>query len=242
VTLGNDTTGTFNNKNAGTGKPVSTDMTISGTDASNYIIEQPTTITGNITPLGITVSAAGAKQYNATTDGKRQSLQYRCAGGRQRLRSPIHLRISAKAMSATPRHQRLGHYRRRYGWRQLHLLNTTSTSAANITAAYHQSHRHASTIGRRRQCQVVYQRCGQRCGGSDVEPVRGGHGIEQERRHVYWYVPTSISVRLALANGTGSASNYSLVGGTDTLTITPYLLTITGATAQNKDLRRHHRG
>jgi len=68
VVLGNDTTGTFNNKNVGTNKPVSTSMTISGSDASNYIIIQPTAITANITPLAIIVTAAGNnKYYDGTT-------------------------------------------------------------------------------------------------------------------------------------------------------------------------------
>lgn len=49
VTLGNATTGTFADKNVGNGKVVTTAMTISGADAGNYTLTQPT-LTGNITP------------------------------------------------------------------------------------------------------------------------------------------------------------------------------------------------
>lgn len=68
VTLGNDTTGLFDNKNVGDNKPVSTSMTISGTDAGNYILNQPTYLTANITPLVITASVDATAQ-NKVYDG-----------------------------------------------------------------------------------------------------------------------------------------------------------------------------
>ncbi|HEX4152333.1 MAG TPA: YDG domain-containing protein, partial [Steroidobacteraceae bacterium] len=68
VTLGNDTTGTFNTKDVGNNKPVSTSMTIGGTDSGNYTLTQPSGITADITSLGITVTATGAnKFYSGTT-------------------------------------------------------------------------------------------------------------------------------------------------------------------------------
>jgi len=68
VTLGNHRDGTFNSKNVGTGKTVTTAMTISGTDASNYTLTQPT-LTGNITAKGLTVTGAVAqnKVYNGSS-------------------------------------------------------------------------------------------------------------------------------------------------------------------------------
>ncbi|MBB6243195.1 YDG domain-containing protein [Rhodanobacter sp. MP1X3] len=59
VALGNDTSGTFDSKNVGNNKPITTAMTISGGDAGNYILVQPTGIAANVTPLGITVNAIG---------------------------------------------------------------------------------------------------------------------------------------------------------------------------------------
>ncbi|AIF46698.1 hypothetical protein HY57_05185 [Dyella japonica A8] len=67
VTLTNATNGTFNNKNVGNGKPVSTNMGITGTDAGNYTLVQPTGVTGDITPLDVTVSITGNnKVYDGT--------------------------------------------------------------------------------------------------------------------------------------------------------------------------------
>jgi trimeric autotransporter adhesin len=62
-------TGTFASKTAGTGKPITTSgFSISGTDAGNYTLTQPTT-TANITALGLTIQGvtAGNKVYDGTT-------------------------------------------------------------------------------------------------------------------------------------------------------------------------------
>jgi len=68
VVLGNDSTGLFGDKNVGNGKAVSTAMTISGGDASNYILLQPMGLTANVTPLAITVTATGTnRQFNGKT-------------------------------------------------------------------------------------------------------------------------------------------------------------------------------
>jgi hypothetical protein len=61
-------TGTFANKNAGTGKGVSTSgFTLGGTDSGNYTLTQPS-LTANITTAGLTISGVTAnnKVYNAT--------------------------------------------------------------------------------------------------------------------------------------------------------------------------------
>ena len=62
-------TGTFNNKNAGTGKTVTVSgLSISGADSGNYTLTQPVT-TANITTATLTVTGvtAGGRMYNATT-------------------------------------------------------------------------------------------------------------------------------------------------------------------------------
>lgn len=68
VNLGNDTSGTFADKNVGTGKAVTTAMTISGADASNYTLTQPS-LTANITvrTLNLTNFTADNKVYDGTT-------------------------------------------------------------------------------------------------------------------------------------------------------------------------------
>ncbi len=63
--------GTFASQNVGTGITVTVSgMTISGAQASDYTLTQPTTTTGNITPAGLTVSglAASEKVYDANTN------------------------------------------------------------------------------------------------------------------------------------------------------------------------------
>jgi parallel beta-helix repeat protein len=70
VSLGNASTGTFNNYNVGNNKPVTTAMTLSGTHASNYTLSQPAGLTANITPKELTVidAIASNKVYDATTN------------------------------------------------------------------------------------------------------------------------------------------------------------------------------
>jgi trimeric autotransporter adhesin len=70
VTLGGTGSGTFANKNVGNGKAVTvTGYTLSGADAGNYTVVQPTGVTANITPASVTVTGVGAsnKVYDATT-------------------------------------------------------------------------------------------------------------------------------------------------------------------------------
>ncbi|EJL85290.1 hypothetical protein PMI15_01904, partial [Polaromonas sp. CF318] len=70
VTLGGTGSGTFANKNVGNGKTVTvTGYTLSGADAGNYTVVQPTGVTANITPASVTVTGVGAsnKVYDATT-------------------------------------------------------------------------------------------------------------------------------------------------------------------------------
>jgi hypothetical protein len=69
VTLGNASNGTFSDKNVGTGKSVTTAMTIGGSDSTNYSLTQPSGLTANITQLSITVTATGTnKVYNANVN------------------------------------------------------------------------------------------------------------------------------------------------------------------------------
>ncbi len=69
VSLANDTTGTFDTKNIGTGKAVATaPMTLTGADSGNYTLTQPT-LTGDITAKGLTVTGAAVtpKVYDGNT-------------------------------------------------------------------------------------------------------------------------------------------------------------------------------
>jgi hypothetical protein len=62
-------TGTFADANVATAIAVTSTSTLSGADASNYTLTQPTGLTANITSLSLTVNAtAGDKVYDRTTD------------------------------------------------------------------------------------------------------------------------------------------------------------------------------
>jgi uncharacterized repeat protein (TIGR02543 family) len=62
VVLGGTPTFTYNNKNVGNNKPITVSgYTISGTDAGNYSLSQPTWISGNITAAILTVTGAVAQ-------------------------------------------------------------------------------------------------------------------------------------------------------------------------------------
>ncbi len=70
VTIGSGTSGSFNSEHVGTGKNVTTNMTLSGDDASNYSITQPT-LSGEITKKAVTISGSftvTTKVYDGTTD------------------------------------------------------------------------------------------------------------------------------------------------------------------------------
>jgi len=60
----------FADKNVGNNKPITANMTLSGTHAGNYSVTQPTGLTANITARNITVSGATAqsKQYDGTAN------------------------------------------------------------------------------------------------------------------------------------------------------------------------------
>ena len=70
VSLAGGPVGQFSDKNVGTAKPVSvTGYSLSGTDAGNYVLVEPTGLTASITPASLVVSglSANSKVYDATT-------------------------------------------------------------------------------------------------------------------------------------------------------------------------------
>jgi hypothetical protein len=71
ISIGGTATGTFANRNVGTAKAITvTGITVTGTDASNYTVTQPTGLTGDVTAKALTVTgvtATGTQVYNGTT-------------------------------------------------------------------------------------------------------------------------------------------------------------------------------
>lgn len=68
VTLGNSYAGTVANANVANSKAVSTAMTISGADAANYALTQPSGLTVNITPAPLTVTANADAKFVTQAD------------------------------------------------------------------------------------------------------------------------------------------------------------------------------
>ena len=237
ITLGNDTTGAFNNKNVGNGKPVTTDMTISGADAANYILVQPTTITANITPLAISVSAAGQnKSYDTTTTanvnltstgvlaGDSVSFSDTSANFTQsNVGNGIAINVAGIAAGGADG----GNYV---------LTNTTATTSANITPAilnltgtrvYDTTTNAAATLfGNNGLLTGI--------GGQTLTLTGTGTLSTQNVGSQRPFAAGGLSGFTLTGNNGALASNYTFVGGTDWVTITPYQLIVSDATAQNK--------
>ena len=70
VSVAGTASGTFANKNVGTGKAVTvTGLTLTGTDAGNYLAVGPSGVTASITPASLAVAGVGVanKVYDSTT-------------------------------------------------------------------------------------------------------------------------------------------------------------------------------
>ncbi|MFO0494841.1 MAG: beta strand repeat-containing protein, partial [Flavobacteriia bacterium] len=74
-------TGTFASANVGTGIVVTSSATLSGADAANYTLTQPTGIAANITSKSLTITANDvAKQYGSTLTGSSGSTAFTSSG------------------------------------------------------------------------------------------------------------------------------------------------------------------
>lgn len=232
VALGNNTSGTFATKNAGTGIPVSTNMTISGTDSGNYIIQQPTSIAANITPLAITVDAAGS---NKTYDGTATATVGLSSGGvlpgdtvnfsdssanfsTSNAGNGIGITVNGITAGGTD----AGNY----------TFNTSASTSANINPAIinlsgTQVYNGTTTVNAN-----AFGNSGVISGVNGQTLLLSGSGTAPSK-NIGTYQPFTLGT-LALNDNNGSlASNYTLVGGTDSITITP-LVVLVSAAGQNK--------
>ncbi|MBN3853323.1 filamentous hemagglutinin N-terminal domain-containing protein [Paraburkholderia sp. Ac-20340] len=235
VTLGNDAIGEFNNKNVGTGKPVSTSMTISGTDAGNYTLAQPTGISADITAAIIRVTASGIdKQYDGTTAAQvnlssagvvsGDSVGYGYSANFSQANVGSNLPVTVTGITLTG--SDAGNYT---------LFNTTANTIASITP------RVISLQGTRIYDTSTGADAGLFSTSGSIGGVNGetlslsGSGV-LTTKNVGTQVPFSNLGTLALGDGGngGLASNYTLTGGADWVTITPARLTVTGTQAHDK--------
>ncbi|MPW09345.1 filamentous hemagglutinin N-terminal domain-containing protein [Paraburkholderia sp. CNPSo 3155] len=234
VVLGNDTAGNFNNKNVGTAKPVSTSMTISGTDAGNYVLVQPTGLTANITAALINVTASGIdKQYDGTTAAQVNLASpglvptdsvtfsgYSANFSQANVANNLPVTVTGIGLTGAD----AGNYT---------LQNTTASTAANILP------RVLNLQGTRVYDTTANADSGLFATSGSINGVNGetlslsGTGTLTSK-NVGNQVPFANFGTLALGNGSGQASNYTLTGGTDWVTITPATLTVANTVAHDK--------
>ena len=230
VSLGSDTTGTFNNKNVGNGKAVTTSMTLSGGDIGNYFLVQPTGLTANITPLAIIVGATGQnKTYDGTTAANvllnspsviaGDSVNF-TAGSSTFAQKDVGNNIAIAVSGITDSGADAGNY----------TFNTTATTAANITPAL------ITLNGTRVYDTTTNANASLFAPGGTIAGVNGetlgltGNGILVSK-NVGSDGFSSLNT-LAITDGTGSISNYTLVGGA--VNITPAQLVVLNTQALDK--------
>ncbi|KLD72794.1 hypothetical protein Y886_41345, partial [Xanthomonas hyacinthi DSM 19077] len=234
VTLANFATGTFVNKNAGVNKAVSTSMTVSGGDSSNYILVQPTGLTATITPLTITPSAtADSRQYDGTTNATATvSSTGVLAGDTVNFGESTTPQFDGKDV-ANGRTVTVSNITKGGADAGNYVLSaTTATALANITP------RILNLSGTRvyDTSTSIYSpglTLGNLVSGESLGLSGTGN---TSSKNVGSYTGGNFTLgSLTLANGAGGlASNYTLTGGTDTYTITPATLNVINTTADSK--------
>jgi filamentous hemagglutinin family protein len=235
VSLGNDTTGAFNDKNVGSGKTVTTAMTIGSTDAGDYTLIQPSNLSANITQLAITVAATGAnKVYDANVnDAATLGSSGVLAGDTVTFTDTVATfadknvgnvkTVSVSGISAGGTDA--GNYL---------LSNTTATTSADITpkvlnltgARVYDANTDAAA--------GLFGSSGVLTGVNGETLTLGGGGTLSSKDVNPAQTFSSLAGFTLAGNAGALASNYTLVGGTDSVKITPATLTVTGTIAGNK--------
>ncbi|MGH8199616.1 MAG: YDG domain-containing protein [Steroidobacteraceae bacterium] len=236
VTLGNDTTGTFAGKNVGTGISVGAAMTISGADAGNYTLTQPSGLSANITALGITVTATGVdKVYDGTVNDPATLASSGVVAGDSVVFSDSAATFAdpnvgnGKTVSVsgiTASGADAGNYT---------LLNTSATTAANITS-------YVLNLTGTRVYDDATDANAALFGSAGV--LTGVHGETLTLSGTGTLSSKNVSAQQSFSlplsgftltgNGSALASNYTLSGGTDWVDITRAPLTVTGTSAASK--------
>jgi hypothetical protein len=233
-----DTSALFASKTAANGKTVTiSGITASGTGASNYTVNATTTTTANITPLAITVSGtAGNKVYNGNTTATGVALASSgvIAGDT----------VTFSKTGATFADQNVGTAKTvsisgisKAGTDSANytLNNLAATTTANITAAVVTLSSTRVYDGLTDANAAIFGTAGTVNGVAGENLVLTGTGVLAAKN----VGSESMSLgSLALGNGTGSASNYTLSGATDSVTVTQLGITVTG-TGTNKVYNRN---
>jgi filamentous hemagglutinin family protein len=224
--------GNFASPNAGSNIAVAAAITLTGTDAGNYTLTQPTGLTGNISAAIINLS--GTRQYDANIDAFASAFGNNGVintgvNGETLTLSGLGTTASANVNSYTGANFNLGTL----------ALNNGSGLASNYTLVggtdtFAITPYVLNLIGTR----VYDTTTGANAslfGGGVLEGVNGetvnlsGSGVLNSKNagtQAFANLGT-----LSLTSGSGAASNYTLVDGTDQVTVTPYALSLNGVRA-----------
>jgi hypothetical protein len=240
VTISTDV-GSFASSNAGTNIAVSSAITLGGTDEGNYILTQPTGLTGTITP--VLINLIGTRQYDAATDANASAF-----GTNGTISTGVDGQTLKVTGSGTVSDPDVNTYTQTGGTFAPGSL--TLTNGSGLASNYVLGNSGTFTI-----TPYVINLTGTRVydttaaadatvfGNGVVTGVNGetlalsGSGTVSSK-NVGTYKGTGATTgsqpfnlsTLQLGDDSGLASNYTLIGGKDTLTITPAPLTITGTT------------
>jgi filamentous hemagglutinin family protein len=235
VALGNDSTGTFASKNVGTGVSVGTAMTISGADAGNYTLAQPSGLNADISSLDITVTASGVgKVYDGTVSDSATLASSGVVHGDSVVFADSSATFAdpnvgnGKTVSVsgiTASGADAGNYT---------LLNTSATTTANITPYV------LNLTGTRVYDDAtdanasLFGSAGVLTGVDGETLTLSGAGTLSSKNVSAERSFSSLAGFTLTGNGSAQASNYTLSGGTDWVDITRAPLTVTGTSAIGK--------
>ncbi len=238
--LANDTTGILNNSgNVGT-DTVTTSMTLTGSGAGNYTLTQPSGLTAVISPAQLTATASVTKSYDGTTVANLAGGNTLLTGWAPTQGATVNsgvtgtfaqsnagsgIAITGGALTAADLTASNGTLLTNY------LLPSSVTGTGTITPAV------VNLSGSRVYDAATDAAAGTFGASGTVNGVAGqtltlSGGGTLAGKNVGTQSLSSLGT-LVLGDGTGSASNYTLVGGTDTVAVTPLAITVT-ATAANR--------
>jgi hypothetical protein len=81
VTPLNTASGTFDSKNVGTAKPITTAITLDGADALNYVLTQPSGLSADVTKANLAVTGVTASQPHVRQHRGRHTGRHGCSHG-----------------------------------------------------------------------------------------------------------------------------------------------------------------
>jgi filamentous hemagglutinin family protein len=244
VTISTDI-GNFASPNAGTNIAVSSAITLGGGDSGNYILTQPTGLTGTINPL--VIDLAGTRQYDGGVDAAASAF-----GNNGVISTGVGSQTLKVTGTGTVTNQDVGSYTQTGGTFIPGTLAFTNGSglASNYTLGSDNTFTitpYVINLTGTRVYDTTTTADASLFGGGVVTGVNGetltltGSGTVSSK-NVGSYTGTGSTSgsqpfnlnTLLLGNDSGQASNYTLIGGTDNLTITPAMLTVTGTTVDTK--------